>query len=279
MTKANGYNQFKDDVMKQDDLIEKIKYTLQQNKDVRGAWLTGSFGRGDADQYSDVDVIVLIEDGRLDTIFSAFQQEINKISPILFSKTLSSSKTINVITPEWQRFDLTFVSKLQLQKMSADHLKALFDRDAAGKALPLSLEVESDLKPADLTNMVNEFLRILGLMPVVIGRKEYIVGQTGSNLLRDMLIKLMIYENASGPVRGALSLSRSLNEEQIEVLNNLPPLSACKDAILTVNKEIAEDFLPRARSMAQKIGAEWPEAFEAVTIEHLKKTLKLEIEF
>lgn len=265
--------------MEQDNLIKKIGDVLQQKDGVRGAWLSGSFGRGDADRYSDIDVVVLVEDSKVDTAFSAFQGQIREISPILFSKTLPQSRTVNAITPEWQRFDLTFVSRQQLEKMSGSHLKELFDLDGAAASIPPLQEAKTNLKPETLTDMTNEFLRVIGLMPVVMGRNELAVGQTGSNLLRDMLVKVMVHENDPQPIRGALSLSRALKKEQIEVLNNLPPVEAKRDSLVQANKTIAENFLPRARALAAKIGAQWPEDFEKGTLSHLRNTLGMDISY
>ena len=263
--------------MNQNGLIEKITQVLQKNDLVKGVWLAGSFGRGDADGFSDIDVVVLVDDDKVEFVFSTFQHKTGDISPVLFSKVLQPSKTINVITPEWLRFDLTFVSKPQLVKMSGSNLKVLFDADGISSSIPALQEMQSSMKPEALTDIANEFLRVIGLMPVVMGRGELAVGQTGSNFLREMLIKIMVHENDPQLVRGALSLSRSLKKDQMEILKSLPPIAAEKDAIMRVNKVIAENFLPRARGLAKRIGAVWPEEFEQGTLKHLRDKLGLDI--
>jgi predicted nucleotidyltransferase len=249
-------------------LIKKITAALQQEPLIKAACLSGSLGRGAGDEYSDVDVLALTEDGQEDAVFHAFKNKIAEISPLIFSKTIQASRTINAITPAWERFDLTFTGRAQLKTKSG--LKVLFDPQGLIAQLSADAAPGDAAKPAAVADLANEFLRVLGLMPVVINRAEFIIGQTGSILLRDMLIRLMMLENAPQPLRGALSLSQSLTQEQLDILLSVPPLTADKDGIFRANKFIAKQFLPRARSLAEKTGASWPGEFEEKTLSYLK---------
>jgi len=266
--------------MIQEDLIKRITSSLSDDKEIRGAWLSGSFGRGDEDEFSDVDVVALVEDGKAVQKFDEYASKVSNISPILYQKTLPPSQTVNVITPNWLRFDITFVEKDKLFKMSKDELRTLFDKDDLFKELSDSKDVSKQPppNPADIVATSNEFLRVLGLMPVAIKRGEHVVGQSGSQLLHSMLVRVMVAENAPQPIRGALSLSKSLTNEQLSRLESLPPISADPAAIMTANKAIAEEFLPRARAIVDKSSEKWPEEFESQTLAHLKSSLNLEVE-
>lgn len=259
-------------------LVENLISTLTHSAAIKGAWLSGSRGRGDADAYSDIDVLVLVADGQEETTFLHFKDKINEISPVVFFKTIVSSRTINAITPGWERFDLTFVNLAQLKRETKSSVKPLYDPEDITRQLAESSATLTKAEPAMVTDLVNEFLRVLGLMAVVINRKEFVVAQTGSTLLRDMLIRLMGMENAPQVFRGAMSLRKSLTAEQISLLESIPPLSAQQEPVMAANKMIAQIFLSRARLLAVKINALWPEEFEKLTLTHLRKNINFSIE-
>lgn len=262
-------------MMKQDVLIKKITDVLQQDEMIHAAWLCGSFGRGDADDFSDVDVLILADEKNLDEVFSSLRAGIGQIDNILYSKTLSHSKTINAITEAWLRFDLTVLSHQQMKEKSQGPLLPLFGQTDP----PLeNTQEKSAIFPKELTDMANEFLRVLGLTPVVMARHEFVVAQTGTNIMRDLLIKLIIHENDPQLPRGALSLSKALTREQMDILVSLPPVSADKERLMLADKAIASAFLFRGRKLAEKIGATWPDHFEEVTLSYLERELGMRIE-
>jgi predicted nucleotidyltransferase len=48
-----------------DDLLARIVGVLDSDQRVRAAWLSGSFGRGEADAWSDLDLHVALDDDEL----------------------------------------------------------------------------------------------------------------------------------------------------------------------------------------------------------------------
>ena len=53
---------------KRDTLLERLTLALQNDERVKAAWLTGSFGRGEADEWSDLDIQVIVEDEHFEQI-------------------------------------------------------------------------------------------------------------------------------------------------------------------------------------------------------------------
>ena len=47
--------------MTRDELVERAQRVLEADERVKAAWLSGSLGRGVADAYSDVDLLVALE--------------------------------------------------------------------------------------------------------------------------------------------------------------------------------------------------------------------------
>ena len=264
--------------MNHQDLIDQITTVLQRHTGVGGAFLGGSHGRNEADAYSDVDVYVVVSDSEIvQDALKTLAVSVSEIAPFVHSKVLPNARTINCITKDWQRLDLTVVTGLELGFIAGGQVKVLFDNlditDALMSATPAIRQPTADA----LIDDVNEFIRILGLSAVVRGRDDLVVAQTGTNLMRDILIRTMVLENSPQPQRGVLALSRSLTSNQQAELKNLPAADANWSAIDARTMAIAESFFPRARRLAAKLEADWPEMFEQVTREHLSEEIGLEL--
>jgi predicted nucleotidyltransferase len=257
-------------------LIEAIRRTLEADNRVEAAWLSGSFGKGDADDFSDVDVLVLVKAPWKDAA-DAYANDVSAIAEAVLLNPLFGGRVLNVVTADWERFDLSFVEAGDLAHHDRAALKPLFNRTGAEPPLR---EHRPYPPPAEkIAGMIREFLRVLGLMPVAFGREEYVISAWGVEMQRRGLIDLMIEANRIAPEDrgGALHLRRLVTPEQHAQLAALPPVSTDPAALAAINLEIARLYLPLARQLAAEVGAEWPEALEQATRRRLKSALGLEI--
>ncbi|MCY3810724.1 MAG: nucleotidyltransferase domain-containing protein [Gammaproteobacteria bacterium] len=263
--------------MDQAALIDRVTHVLERVPGLGSAFLGGSHGRDEADAYSDVDIyVVAAEADDIPNLLRRLEDSVDEITPILYSKVLPNARTINCITVDWLRFDLTVVSGIELAFIAGGAVKPLFDRLGLADA---TAAARSAIEPTTdaLLEIANEFIRVLGLSMVVKGREDVVVAQTGTNLLRDMLIRTMAMENAPQPRRGVLALRRDLTPDQVAVLLDLPPLDATWPSIFARTSAIAEQFFPRARALAEKLDAPWPETFDRVTRKLLKDRIGLDV--
>ena len=264
--------------MDQAALIDQVAGVLERIPGLGGAYLGGSHGRDEADAYSDVDIYVVVaEPDEIPERLARLEESLDEIAPILYSKVLPNARTINCITMDWLRFDLTVVSGIELAFVAGGAAKPLFDRLRLADALSATPPSTPGPVADALLEVVNEFIRVLGLSMVVKGREDLVVAQTGTNLLRDMLIRTMAMENAPQPRRGVLALQRDLTPDQVAVLLDLPPLGATWPSIFARTRAIAGQFFPRARGLAEKLDAPWPETFERVTRTLLKERIDLHV--
>ena len=264
--------------MDQAALIDRVAEVLESLPGLGSGFLGGSHGRDEADAFGDVDVYVVVADADdIPALLPRLEQSVDEISPILLRQVLPNTRTVNCITTDWLRFDLTVVRGTELAFVAGGAVKPLFDR--LGLAGALSATPASGPAPtADaILDIVNEFIRVLGLSMVVKGRNDLVVAQTGTNLLRDMLIRTMAMENGPQPRRGVLALRRDLTPDQVAVLLDLPPPGATWASIFVRTKAIAAQFFPRARALAEELDAPWPETFERVTRKLLKDRIGLDV--
>jgi predicted nucleotidyltransferase len=208
----------------QSALIDRIKRVLEADARIDAVWLSGSLGKGKGDEFSDVDILALCAEGRAGEISAAYADPSTIAKPALVN-LLYGGRIVNVVTEDWQRFDIVFIEKSAFGMYNAADLMALFNR--TGAEPPRTERQLYAATPAAVLKLVNEFLRVLGLGPVGIGRREYLVALWGIELLRRMTIDLMLEENGIGPAErgGALHLNIFLTQDQRRELETLPPVA------------------------------------------------------
>lgn len=69
---------------KRNDILSRIVACLEQDDRVVATWLTGSFGRGEDDAWSDLDLHLAIEDAHLDAWWQARESLYRLIAPPVF---------------------------------------------------------------------------------------------------------------------------------------------------------------------------------------------------
>jgi predicted nucleotidyltransferase len=74
-----------------DQLLDSLTATLHEDPRIESAWLFGSFGRGDADAWSDLDVVIVIGDDRFDEFLKERYEQVSKLGGVV----LTFESTIN----------------------------------------------------------------------------------------------------------------------------------------------------------------------------------------
>jgi predicted nucleotidyltransferase len=263
--------------MDADQLISSISKVLQDDPRVLAAWLSGSHGRGTADRYSDVDVWLVVSADDVAGFIEDWPELSDRITPTVLRQQVRGGPVFNAVTPGWLRFDVAIGTPEDVPNRSRSTLAPLFDR--AG--LTEQLKAVGDALPPDpgrVTGLTTEFLRVLGLLPVVLGRAEYVVAASGTGLLRQLLIQLMLEDVEIEDRGGALRLRGLLPPEQLRELTALPPIEATRATALAGHLACARAFLPLARELHDRCGLPWPRELEEALRRHLRTELDLELD-
>lgn len=261
---------------RQHPLLALIRTQLEALPGLQAAWLGGSYGRGEADAYSDLDIgAYAASPDEAETLFQSLQDSFRRDPLILFFKTLPQSRTINLIATEWERADITLYDPAHPPSLPRQAAVFLFDRAGIERLFPETIPAKFD--KAELQNVVEEFIRVLGLLPIALGREDYVTAQTGAQLLRDFLIRLMFMENHLLPRRGVLSLRKALTEEHYQIVQNLPPLLVDRNALLKAHAYLAQVFFTRGKKLclAQKVS--WPEKFATAATENVAQKTRTDL--
>lgn len=257
--------------MTQDDMIEHVTAGVAKLPHIRGLFLAGSHGRGSADIHSDIDLLAIADEQHHAQVAVDWRNLVEAITHVVFWQERGRGPILlNAITYEWLRCDMFVIAPAAFATRARNTVRPLIDPENLFAALPPSLEQKSP-DAARVTYLINEFIRVLGLLSVVVGRAEYFVAANGVGLLRDHLVNLMIEEVPLADRGGALHLSKSLPPQQIEILRTLPFPGPERDAVVAAHIAIARLFFPRARALALQLGIAWPSEFETATKRHLQQ--------
>ncbi len=256
--------------------IETITNALRTEPMVKALFLGGSRGAGLEDAYSDIDFLAVAMDGPSDGFAGLWRDAVSQTGDIvLWWDREAKPMLINAITNDWQRIDVEIVTPAEMARRNRDGLKVLFDHDRISESLSAT-RYSNGPNVRRMKWQIEEFIRILGLLPLAMGREEYINSVTGAFYLRNLLVDLLIEETAAPYRGGALHLNRLITDEQKALLTSLPPLLPTRDAMMAAYPAYAAAYLPRARAMALSLGIDWPERFEAATWAHLRNSLGIE---
>jgi Nucleotidyltransferase domain len=257
--------------MLQDQIIQAVSSALLDHEELRALFLVGSFGKGTADSYSDIDFLAVVEEGKKAEFLSIWRKTLESIAPVVFWNQRPLGGTlINVVTADWVRCDLAIPADNKLGHRSKDTVRVLIDRDGLYETLPAHLAYKGP-NTGRVTYLINEFIRVLGLLSVGMGRGEYFLGTVGAGLLRDHLSSLLVEETGIPDPGGALHLSRLLSADQMQVLLSLPFPEPERTSIIEAHLATARAFMPRARAMATKLDIPWPQSFEDATLRNLQR--------
>lgn len=257
------------------DAVDQLQSAFLDDPAMPGLFLGGSHGRGTADAWSDLDFVALAEEADQEGLAARWLDTVRAATPVVHTmqRPQGPSLLLNVVTADWLRLDLLLVPPALFARGRArDGIAILFDRDEAAAALPETLPPRRP-DPARVRHLTTEFLRVLGLLPVVAGRSEWVVAAAGTGHLRGFVQELLV-ETSPVPDRGgALGLVRVLPAEEMYLLAGLPYPSPARDLVIAAHVAIARAFLPRARALHDRLGLDWPAALEDATRRRLRATL------
>lgn len=262
--------------MTHDDTIQTIVSSIHDTPGIRALFLSGSYANGMADAYSDIDFVLVAEDGASDAVAAIWREAISKTGEIvMWWDRTTVPVLINAITQNWTRTDVIILKPDQMGSQTQSGLKPLFDHDHIYDGLAAAPKAQApNLKR--FKYQVEEFIKILGLLHLAAGREEYINGVLGVFHLRNKLVELMIEETNAPNRGGALHLNRLITDAQKDVLTALPPAIPTRDTMISAHMAYAKAYLPLARKRAAKLGMDWPERFETATWAQLEKTLSVQ---
>jgi len=259
-------------------LVEKAAASLQQDERVRLLWLTCFLVNDTAATESDVDLRAAIRPEVFATLDVWWQELMDEIAPTVWKRRLlgpPDEAILSAITSEYLRFDIVVQSSADLRPRMLEAARLLLDKD--GRAEDFSLTKSASSDPfIRLPGLVEDFIRLVGMLPIVVARDDLPIGMEGQMGLHSMLISLLLLENGIDRMAGGKRhVAVYLSDEQRAVLAAVPILAPTMESVIEGRVAYARLFLPRARRLMEAHGQVYLDEFETATMKHLLERLGL----
>lgn len=261
-----------DQMPMQTAFIHDAQSVILEDERIRAAWLEGSFGRGNADRYSDVDLHLLLAPESEEDFRASARSWLEALRPLALYKLLFDNRMINAMDFDALRYDIWMHSGLWAQ---VDREKIRVLKEEPGSLLPKETPpTEAGSQAGRLAEMIAEFWRCVGLLPVVIGRRELLVGFTGINVEQQLVIDILC--NGYGIVResGVKKLNPFLPDDlrtQLEAALQMDGLTS--ESIATANLRLAALVHLHGPMLAHRHNVTYPQALEASVLAYVRQTL------
>jgi predicted nucleotidyltransferase len=224
---------------------------------VRAAWLEGSFARGEADAWSDIDLHLIVEEPET---FGAVEW-LAALMPLLLADSIPGLPGAFIcLTPDWVHIDLNLHS-LEEELRQETTRRVLVDKDAL---IPSTSSPEfSSRRPFFPAQQAQIFLYLMGNAVTALQRGDLIALSQTTVMMRDgLLIPLMLAENGIPNETGAKRVARHLTTEQQDCLERLPAIGLTEIGLREAQRTLALEYLTRARRLAEACTAVWPAELE-----------------
>ena len=155
------------------ELIERVAGAMADLPELKALFVGGSYGNGTADAHSDVDLIALAEPTDIATLAAGWRRVLEDIDRIVYWNELGSGPIVlNAVTADWLRYDMLIMAPAAFTGRARTAVRPLIDRIGCFEALSPTLPPRTP-DPRRVLQMVNEFIRVIGLLPVVVGAASF----------------------------------------------------------------------------------------------------------
>ena len=122
-------------------ILDAAVQVFRRDDRVRAAWVHGSVARGDADEVSDLDVILAVDDSGIVGFGAGWRERLAEITlSVMARASFGNSGSWLSITPDARRFDLWVEPASQVARSPVTDRFVLLDRDGLDGSVPLPRE-------------------------------------------------------------------------------------------------------------------------------------------
>jgi hypothetical protein len=266
-----------DDTAAQRAYIDQLAAKARADRRVLAAWLEGSFGRGNADRYSDVDLHLLLDEGEVASFRAGAEGWLAGIQTLVLYTLMFEGRMVNALTSEGLRLDVWLhagdsvevaQAKAQVLVDKGQRL-ALVGRSAAPQAAAGGAAAQI------LDPQIKEFWRCCSLIPAGTGRRELIVGFAGLNVQANNIVTICLAGLGTVRDRGVKNLNQFLPADVREELEGALALQGLSpESLLRAHLDLLRLGRRYGRQFAQRHGIPYPAELEAAVVAYLRRELE-----
>lgn len=201
----------------QQEYLQLLKPKIEADGRIGAAWLEGSFGRGNADRYSDLDIHLLLPEHGLTDFQADVEAWLSSIRPLALFNRMFDGKMVNALTHDGLRLDV-WLHPGESITLEQGKTLVLFDTDGRIRFDKTPQPADPATVAAALERQTREFWRCIALLPSVLGRNELIAGFMGLVVEVNLLTEILIAGHGIRRDRGVKNLITSCRPTRAERL-------------------------------------------------------------
>jgi predicted nucleotidyltransferase len=255
--------------------LAALEAACENEPAILAAWVGGSLARDTADDWSDIDLHLLVADP--ETFGSGITDWFARTMPTVYADEIPGvAGGFIFVTPDWLHVDVIVHGS---RRFSQDAYPARVLLDPQGVVRDIATSPEEMMgEPYLPDGQIQLFIYFMGVTVAVIRRQEWLALAQGAAGFRDsLLIPLMLAENGVRKTDGAKRLNRYLTAEQIAAIEAIPPVGSDPGQLVKAHGAIAQEYLTRARRLFTRLDEPWPAAFEQASLDLWRRELGIDL--
>ena len=233
-------------------------------------WIHGAMARGAADAGSDLDLDIAVRDEDFDAFAATWMDWLSDISRTVSAIALPGMPgSFYALTPGCERLDVITERVSAIPTSPLSRRLEVFDRDGLTAQVPEPSDPAPD--PGAMRYFIEETLRQAANFPVVVVRKDWLLGVVAVQQIHQYLYLLFAEANKPQPPTGPKQWSFKLDSTSRALLEALPVPQPSRDSILQAREAALKLLLTEGRRVAEAHGVAWPEELEQAVLGYLDR--------
>ncbi len=247
--------------------IKQLQIKAEADDRICAAWLAGSFGRGIADRYSDVDAHLLIADTEIERFRQNVRAWLEEIRPLVLFNLMFDGQMVNAMTVDGLRVDL-WMQGGDKATVTEGAVRVLHAADGAltWQPAPDAMLTQAEAE-RQLARLIPEFWRCLSMLPVVIGRSELITCAAGAFLEVQLLTDVLAMASGLRLDRGVKARNDYMPDHlrrALEEAISLPSLN--EEALIRFHLRLAALMQRHGPAICAQWHVDYPQALEEAVL-------------
>lgn len=257
------------------EFVDRFTKVCQADDRVVAAFLGGSYAKGRADKYSDVDICLITTEEAYEDFFRHRETFLRQLGDLVFLEDFEIPDIAFYIFADGTEGELYFGSEGHLDRIHSGPFRILLDKKnvLTGAVFPEREAVPFE-QTEKLRRLIYWFWHDLSHFVTAMGRSQLWWAQGQLEVIRSICVGLTRLENDF--------TDQEVEEEVYSKIENVMPferLSILKETICPIEKGpllrsahvIVQFYKELAVPLVQKYGIPYPHALERVVIERLER--------
>lgn len=258
-----------------DEYLHALAAKFEADDRIKAAWLEGSFGRGNADRYSDLDIHLLLAQDYVEAFRTNAETWLSTLVPLVLFNVLFDGKMINALTENGLRIDLWLHAGDTITLIEGK-VSVLVDKMHCVRWKQSTTTTDSAIDLQALEQQTKEFWRCIALLPSGVGRNELITCFTGLSVQTNLLVNIILAGYGITRDRGVKNLNQFLPPDTRQALEGALSMNELtRVSLVHAHLDLARIMQQHGPIIAAKHGYAYPAELEVAVLRYVRQELAL----